>query len=41
VEGSGSIVYAFGVGLANFGTGRSCLPRQIAANVAEVLPLVA
>jgi hypothetical protein len=41
VEGSRSIVYAFGVGLANFAAGRSRLPRQIAADVADVLPLVA
>jgi hypothetical protein len=41
VEGSGRIVYAFGVGLANFAAGRSRLPRQIAADVAEVLPLIA
>jgi hypothetical protein len=41
VESSRGIVYAFGVGLANFGAGRSRLPRQIAADVAEVLPLVA
>jgi hypothetical protein len=41
VEGSGSIVYAFGVGLANFGAGRSRLPRQIAADVRKVLPLIA
>jgi hypothetical protein len=41
VEGSGSIVYAFGVGLANFGAGRSRLPRQIAGDVREVLPLIA
>lgn len=41
VDGSISIVYAFGVGLANFAAGRSRLPRQIAADVAEVLPLVA
>jgi hypothetical protein len=40
VEGSG-IVYAFGVGLANFAAGRSRLPHQIAADVAEVLPLIA
>jgi hypothetical protein len=41
VEGSRGIVYAFGVGLANFAAGRSRLPRQIAADVAEVLPLIA
>jgi hypothetical protein len=41
VEGSSSIVYAFGVGLANFEAGRNRLPRQIAADVAEVLPLIA
>jgi hypothetical protein len=41
VEGSRSIGYAFGVGLANFAAGRSRLPRQIAADVAEVLPLIA
>jgi hypothetical protein len=41
VEGCRSIVYAFGVGLANFGAGRSRLPRQIAADVAEVLPVIA
>ena len=41
VEGPGGIVYAFGVGLANFAAGRSRLPRQIAADVAEVLPLIA
>jgi hypothetical protein len=41
VEGSDTVVYAFGVGLANFGAGRSRLPRQIAADVHEVLPLVA
>lgn len=41
VGGSGSVVYAFGVGLANFGAGRSRLPRQIADDVREVLPLVA
>ena len=41
VEGSGTVVYAFGVGLANFRSGRSRLPRQIAADVREVLPLVA
>ena len=41
VEGSCSVVYAFGVGLANFAAGRSRLPRQIAADVAEVLPLMA
>lgn len=41
VEGSGGIVYAFGVGLANFGAGRSRLPRQIADDVREVLPLIA
>jgi hypothetical protein len=41
VEGSQSIVYAFGVGLANFAAGRSRLPRQTAADVAAVLPLIA
>jgi hypothetical protein len=41
VEGSGGMIYAFGVGLANFAAGRSRLPRQIAADVAEVLPLIA
>jgi hypothetical protein len=41
VEGSRSIVYAFGVGLANFAAGRSRLPRQTAADVAVVLPLIA
>jgi hypothetical protein len=41
VEGSGGIVYAFGVGLANFAAGRSRPPRQLVADVAEVLPLVA
>jgi hypothetical protein len=41
VEGSGNIVYAFGVGLANFAAGRSRLPRQIAADVAAALPLIA
>jgi hypothetical protein len=41
VEGSRSVVYAFGVGLANFAAGRSRLPRQIAADVDEVLPLIA
>ena len=41
MEGSGGVVYAFGVGLANFGAGRSRLPRQVAADVREVLPLVA
>jgi len=41
MEGSRGIVYAFGVGLANFAAGRSRLPRQIAADVADVLPLIA
>jgi hypothetical protein len=41
VEGSPSVVYAFGLGLANFAAGRSRLPRQLAADVAEVLPLIA
>ena len=41
MEGSRGIVYAFGVGLANFAAGRSRLPRQIAADVAKVLPLIA
>ena len=31
---------AFGVGLANFGTGRHVLPRQLAADVSDVLPLI-
>lgn len=41
MEGSGCIIYAFGVGLANFAAGRSRLPRQIAADVAKALPLIA
>lgn len=41
MEAARCIVYAFGVGLSNFGAGRSRLPRRLAADVAEVLPLVA
>jgi hypothetical protein len=41
VDGPGSVIYGFGVGMANFGAGRSRLPRQIAADVRAVLPLVA
>jgi hypothetical protein len=35
------VCYAFGVGLANFGTGLVWSPREIAPAVGDVLPLVA
>jgi hypothetical protein len=34
------VLTAFGVGLANFGTGRHVLPRELAAAVGERLPLI-
>ena len=37
---TGLVLAAFGVGLANFGTGRRVLPRQLAADLREVLPLI-
>ena len=37
---AGLVLAAFGVGLANFGTGRGVLPRHLAADVSEVLPLI-
>jgi hypothetical protein len=35
------VLFAFGVGLANFGSGRDRRPREVAAAIAEALPLIA